>query len=86
MSSASSDARSIYVGNVDYGATAEELQAHFQGCGTMERVTIMIDKFTGHPKGFVFLFFVFWFLVFGFWFLVFGFCFLLFCFLFLFAC
>ena len=39
---------------VDYGATAEELQAHFQGCGTIERVTIMTDKFTGHPKGLAF--------------------------------
>uniref|UniRef100_A0A7S4NJG0 RRM domain-containing protein n=1 Tax=Paramoeba aestuarina TaxID=180227 RepID=A0A7S4NJG0_9EUKA len=55
VSSATSDARSIYVGNVDYGATAEELQAHFQGCGTMERVTIMTDKFTGHPKGFAYM-------------------------------
>jgi polyadenylate-binding protein 2 len=25
------DNRSIYVGNVDYGATAEELEAHFHG-------------------------------------------------------
>ncbi|CAJ0949582.1 unnamed protein product [Ranitomeya imitator] len=45
------DARSIYVGNVDYGATAEELEAHFHGCGSVNRVTILCDKFTGHPKG-----------------------------------
>ena len=45
------DARSVYVGNVDYGATAEELEAHFHGCGTVNRVTILCDKFTGHPKG-----------------------------------
>ncbi|ELR59267.1 hypothetical protein M91_03724 [Bos mutus] len=46
------DARSIYVGNVDYGATAEELEAHFHGCGSVNRVTILCDKFSGHPKGF----------------------------------
>ena len=35
------DARSIYVGNVDYSATPEELQMHFQSCGTVNRVTIL---------------------------------------------
>jgi RNA recognition motif-containing protein len=32
------DARSIYVGNVDYSATAQELEAHFHGCGSINRV------------------------------------------------
>jgi hypothetical protein len=45
------DARSIFVGNVDYGATPEEIQAHFQAAGSINRVTILLDKFTGHPKG-----------------------------------
>ncbi|XP_035270706.1 polyadenylate-binding protein 2 isoform X2 [Anguilla anguilla] len=49
------DGRSIYVGNVDYGATAEELEAHFHGCGSVNRVTILCDKFTGHPKGFAYI-------------------------------
>ncbi|XP_070575564.1 polyadenylate-binding protein 2-B-like [Ptychodera flava] len=49
------DARSIYVGNVDYTATAEELEAHFHGCGSVNRVTILCDKFTGHPKGFAYI-------------------------------
>lgn len=47
------DARSIFVGNVDYGASPEEIQAHFQSCGSINRVTILLDKFSGHPKGFV---------------------------------
>lgn len=46
------DARSIFVGNVDYGASPEEIQAHFQSCGSINRVTILLDKFTGHPKGY----------------------------------
>ncbi|KAK7114580.1 hypothetical protein V1264_000621 [Littorina saxatilis] len=49
------DARSVYVGNVDYGATAEELEQHFHGCGSVNRVTILCDKFTGHPKGFAYV-------------------------------
>lgn len=48
------DARSVFVGNVDYGATPEEIQAHFNnGAGSINRVTILLDKFTGHPKGYV---------------------------------
>ena len=49
------DSRSIYVGNVDYGATPEEIQQHFQSCGTINRVTILCDKFSGHPKGFAYV-------------------------------
>ena len=47
------DARSVFVGNVDYGASPEEIQAHFQTCGSINRVTILLDKFSGHPKGLV---------------------------------
>ena len=36
---------------VDYGATPEEIQQHFASCGNINRVTILCDKFTGHPKG-----------------------------------
>lgn len=45
------DSRSIFVGNVDYAASPEEIQAHFQSCGSINRVTILLDKFTGQPKG-----------------------------------
>ncbi|XP_055641593.1 polyadenylate-binding protein 2-like [Toxorhynchites rutilus septentrionalis] len=49
------DARSIYVGNVDYGATAEELETHFYGCGVIYRVNIMCNKANGQPKGFAYI-------------------------------
>lgn len=49
------DARSIFVGNVDYGASPEEIQAHFQSAGAINRVTILLDKFTGHPKGYAYV-------------------------------
>nr|XP_019013737.1 polyadenylate-binding protein 2 [Kwoniella pini CBS 10737]OCF52518.1 polyadenylate-binding protein 2 [Kwoniella pini CBS 10737] len=49
------DSRSVFIGNVDYGATPEEIQSHFQACGTINRVTILCDKFTGHPKGYAYV-------------------------------
>ncbi|KAI8620627.1 hypothetical protein BC830DRAFT_1160391 [Chytriomyces sp. MP71] len=49
------DSKSVYVGNVDYSSTPEELQAHFQACGSINRITILCDKFTGHPKGFAYV-------------------------------
>ncbi|KAL6503813.1 hypothetical protein OROGR_025736 [Orobanche gracilis] len=51
------DPRSIYVGNVDCACTPEEVQQHFQSCGTVNRVTILTDKF-GQPKGFAYVEFV----------------------------
>lgn len=49
------DSRSIFVGNVDYSASPEEIQNHFQSCGSINRVTILLDKYTGHPKGYAYV-------------------------------
>mmetsp|Transcript_14289 Transcript_14289/g.24446 ORF Transcript_14289/g.24446 Transcript_14289/m.24446 type:complete len:214 (-) Transcript_14289:67-708(-) len=49
------DARSVFVGQVDYSATPEELQLHFQSCGTIVRITIMCDKYSGKPKGYAYV-------------------------------
>merc|ERR1711971_577869 len=49
------DRRSVYAGNVDYGSTPEELQEHFKSCGQINRITILIDKYTGSPKGFAYI-------------------------------
>merc|ERR1711865_497797 len=49
------DKRSVYIGSVDYGSTPEELQEHFKSCGQINRITILVDKFTGHPKGFAYI-------------------------------
>ncbi|KAJ7946740.1 polyadenylate-binding protein 2-like [Quillaja saponaria] len=48
------DSRSAFVGNVDYSCTPEEVQQHFQSCGTVNRVTIRTDKF-GQPKGYAYV-------------------------------
>ncbi|PON55898.1 Splicing factor-like protein [Parasponia andersonii] len=48
------DSRSVFVGNVDYACTSEEVQQHFQSCGTVNRITIRTDKF-GQPKGYAYV-------------------------------
>ncbi|KAL9674099.1 hypothetical protein QQ045_030369 [Rhodiola kirilowii] len=48
------DSRSIYVGNVDYDCLPEELQVHFNSCGTVNRVTILTNEL-GMPKGFAYV-------------------------------
>lgn len=49
------DARSVYVGNVEYAATPQDLEKHFRPCGTINRVNIMVDKYTGNPKGYAYI-------------------------------
>eukprot|EP00421_Protoceratium_reticulatum_P068309 CAMPEP_0168413326 /NCGR_PEP_ID=MMETSP0228-20121227/29165_1 /TAXON_ID=133427 /ORGANISM="Protoceratium reticulatum, Strain CCCM 535 (=CCMP 1889)" /LENGTH=190 /DNA_ID=CAMNT_0008427113 /DNA_START=10 /DNA_END=582 /DNA_ORIENTATION=+ len=49
------DKRSVYVGNVDYGSTPEEVQEHFKSCGQINRITILVDKYSGSPKGFAYI-------------------------------
>ena len=52
------DKRSIFVGNVDYSTSTEELRAVFKECGPIERVTIPTDRGTGRPKGYAYIEFV----------------------------
>ena len=45
----------IYVGNLPYDVTEEELREEFQAYGEVTSVSIMTDKFSGRPKGFAFV-------------------------------
>ena len=45
----------IYVGNLPYEVTEEELQQEFQTFGEVTSVSIITDKFSGRPKGFAFV-------------------------------
>ncbi|CRG96786.1 RNA-binding protein, putative [Plasmodium gallinaceum] len=47
--------RSIFVGNVDYSTQPEELQSLFSECGLINRVTILVNKNTGHSKGYAYI-------------------------------
>ena len=51
---AEADSRSVHCGGVDYATTPEELANHFQACGTVNRVTILTDKYD-NPKGFAYV-------------------------------
>ena len=45
----------IYVGNLAYGVTEEDLQAEFATFGELASVNVIKDKFTGRSKGFGFV-------------------------------
>mmetsp|Transcript_47606 Transcript_47606/g.76351 ORF Transcript_47606/g.76351 Transcript_47606/m.76351 type:complete len:277 (+) Transcript_47606:63-893(+) len=45
------DQRSVFVKNIDANTDAKDLKGHFESCGTIERITICCDKYTGTPKG-----------------------------------
>ena len=45
----------IYVGNLSYDVTEEELRQEFLVYGDVTSVSILTDKFSGRPKGFGFV-------------------------------
>ncbi len=45
----------IYVGNLSYEVTEEDLKQSFEQFGQLESVAIITDKFTGKSKGFGFV-------------------------------
>ncbi len=45
----------LYVGNLSFNTTENELQELFSQGGTVQEVTLMQDKFTGKSRGFAFV-------------------------------
>jgi RNA recognition motif-containing protein len=45
----------IFVGNLSYQTSQEELYAAFSAYGNVERVNIVTDRETGQPRGFAFV-------------------------------
>ncbi len=45
----------IYVGNLSFDVTEEDLRQEFQSYGQVGTVDIIKDKFTSRPKGFAFI-------------------------------
>ena len=41
----------LFVGNLSFQATEEDLRELFQQAGTVESVRIVTDQFTGRPRG-----------------------------------
>ena len=45
----------IYVGNLAYSVSEDELRQAFEQFGAVSRVNVITDKFTGQSKGFGFV-------------------------------
>jgi len=45
----------IFVGNLSYQTTEDDLRAAFSAYGSVERVNIVTDRDTGQPRGFAFV-------------------------------
>lgn len=50
-----SDNAKLYVGNLPFASTAQDLEALFAQAGTVNVVEIVFDKFTGRSRGFAFV-------------------------------
>ena len=46
---------SVYIGNLSYDATEEDLNTVFKDYGTVKRVQVPTDRETGRPRGFAFV-------------------------------
>ncbi len=45
----------IYVGNLSYSVTEDDLRAAFEQYGQVERVSVITDRMSGRSKGFGFV-------------------------------
>jgi cold-inducible RNA-binding protein len=47
--------KNLYVGNLAFSTTEQELRVLFETHGVVERINIVSDKETGRPRGFAFV-------------------------------
>jgi RNA recognition motif-containing protein len=47
--------KTLYIGNLSYDATEDELRQHFAQHGEVKSVKIVTDRDTGRPRGFGFV-------------------------------
>lgn len=45
----------LYVGNMSFQTSEDELRAHFEQFGAVTDIYVAMDKFTGRPRGFAFV-------------------------------
>ena len=46
---------SVYVGNLSYDVTREDLEEVFKEYGTVNRISLPLDRESGRPRGFAFI-------------------------------
>ena len=47
--------KNIFVGNLSFGATEQDLRSLFEAYGAVERVNLVTDRDSGQPRGFAFV-------------------------------
>jgi len=47
--------KNIYVGNLSFDATEDQVRSMFEAYGPVDRVSIITDRDTGQPRGFAFV-------------------------------
>ena len=47
--------RKLYVGNLGFDVTSQELQSAFEGVGAVESVAVITERDTGRSRGFAFV-------------------------------
>jgi RNA recognition motif-containing protein len=48
-------AKKLYVGNLSFTATADQVREHFQVFGEVTNVNVVMDSFSGRSRGFAFV-------------------------------
>ncbi len=47
--------KNVYVGNLDFGASEQDIRALFEQYGQVDNVSLVRDKFSGQSRGFAFV-------------------------------
>lgn len=47
--------KNIFVGNLSFGSTEQDIRAMFEAYGAVDRVSIITDRDTGRSRGFAFV-------------------------------
>jgi RNA recognition motif-containing protein len=47
--------KNIYVGNLSFNSTEDQVRSIFEAYGAVEKVSIITDRDTGQPRGFAFV-------------------------------
>lgn len=47
--------KNLFVGNLDFSTTENELRSLFEGYGAVDRVSLVTDRDTGRSRGFAFV-------------------------------
>ena len=47
--------KNIFVGNLSFGSTEQDIRALFETYGTVDRVNVVTDRDSGQPRGFAFV-------------------------------